>query len=152
MLRLVDLALRLLCAAGLAIDAYVHAHLASNYDGISATVSQGDLFIFEAIAASVAALVVVILPWRRTAFGLAAIVGGGGLAAVLIYRYVDVGRLGPFPNMYEPIWYFQKALSAYAEATALTAAAIGLLLTMTAADARLASPARSSRTEPVRLK
>ena len=117
-LRLADLGLRLLSAAGLAIDAYVHAHLAGNYDGIRANVSQGDLFLIEAAAASFAALVVLVVPWRRVAFAVAASVGGGGLAAVLVYRYVNVGRLGPLPNMYEPIWYFQKTLSAYAEGVA----------------------------------
>jgi len=134
-LRLADLGLRLLSAAGLAIDAYVHAHLAGNYDGIRANVSQGDLFLIEAAAASFAALVVLVVPWRRVAFAVAASVGGGGLAAVLVYRYVNVGRLGPLPNMYEPIWYFQKTLSAYAEGVAFVAAVIGAALTIVASRA-----------------
>jgi hypothetical protein len=34
---------------------------------------------------------------------------------VLLYRYVDVGAIGPVPNMYEPVWFGEKLHSAYAE-------------------------------------
>jgi hypothetical protein len=34
---------------------------------------------------------------------------------VLLYRYVDVGSIGPIPNMYEPVWFGEKTHSAYAE-------------------------------------
>jgi hypothetical protein len=119
------LLLRLVTAAGLAVDAYVHADLAGAYDGISATVSQGTLFRAEAGAASLAALLVVV-SGRRAAFALAARVAASALGALLLYRYVDVGQLGPLPNMYEPAWFTEKTVSALAEAVAAVTALAGL--------------------------
>lgn len=116
------LVLRLLVAAGLAIDAYIHADLASVYDGIRATISQGDLFRIEAGAAAGAALLVLIAG-RRAGSGLALAVAASGAGALLLYRYVDVGRLGPVPDMYEPSWFPEKTAAVAAEATAAFLAA-----------------------------
>ena len=100
--------LALIAAAGLAIDAYVHFHLASAYDGIKSSVlTQGDLFRVEGVAAVVAAVAVLVRPRRYTA-AFAFVVAAGGTAAVLVYAYVNVGAFGPFPNMYDPIWYTEK--------------------------------------------
>jgi hypothetical protein len=44
----------------------------------------------------------------------------------MLYRYVDVGSLGPIPNMYDPIWYAEKTLSAVAEAAVAVVAATRL--------------------------
>lgn len=120
------LVLRLLIAAGLAVDAYVHADLAPVYDGIRASVSEGELFRIEAGVAAAAALLVLAVG-RRAGFGVALAVGGGGLGALLLYRYVDVGRLGPLPNMYEPGWFAEKTAAAVAEAAAAGLAAAALL-------------------------
>lgn len=133
------LVLRLLVAAGLAIDAYVHADLAPAYDGIRATISEADLFRIEAGAAVVAALLVLVVG-RRTGFGLALIVAAGGLGALLLYRYVDLGRIGPLPNMYEPSWFAKKTATALAEGGATLLAAAGLLWA-----ARHGAPAPGSR-------
>jgi hypothetical protein len=125
---------RVLAAAGLAVDAYVHADLAPRYDGIVASISQGDLFRIEAGLASLAALLVLV--WRRLpADAFAFLVAAGGLALVLIYRYVDVGELGPVPDMYEPLWNNDKTLSAVSQGVA--AVATGLLM--------LTSPGRGAR-------
>lgn len=111
---------RALASAGLAIDAYVHAHLADQYDGIVESISQGTLFRIEAALASLAALLVLV--WRRLpADAFAWLVAAGGLALLLVYRYVDVGALGPVPNMYEPFWSDDKKLSAVAQAVAVLA-------------------------------
>jgi len=120
--------LRLLTAAGLAVDAYVHADLAANYDPVTKTISQGDLFRIEAGAAALAALLVVLFGTRPLVWGYALLVAAAGVAAVLLYRYVDVGSVGPLPNMYEPGWYPEKTASAVAEATAMVTAAAGVLL------------------------
>ncbi len=109
-----SLVLAVLAAAGLAYDAYVHLHLASAYDGIGDTITQGGLFRLEAGLAIVAALAV-LLSDSRLAWLLAGSVGLGGAAAVVLYRYVDVGAIGPMPNMYEPVWYGEKTYSALAE-------------------------------------
>jgi hypothetical protein len=123
----VGLALRLVTAAGLAVDAYVHADLAPVYDGIRASISQGDLFRIEAAVASAAALIV-LARGRRAGFGVAFVVAASALGAIVLYRYVNVGPLGPLPNMYEPVWYTEKTVAAVAEAVATAAAACGLFL------------------------
>jgi hypothetical protein len=123
---MVSLVLRVLTAAGLTVDAYVHADLASLYDGNHAAISQGNLFRIEAAVASLAALIV-LARGRRTGFGLALVVAASALGAIMLYRYVNVGPLGPLPNMYEPAWYTEKTLAAVAEAVAAAVAACGLL-------------------------
>lgn len=117
----------LVTVAGLAVDAYVHLSLAGRYDAVRATVSQGELFRAEGIAAILAALLLLVRPGRVTA-AIAALVAGGGLVALLLYRYVDVGQLGPFPNMYEPLWYAKKTWSMVGEAVATVAALILVVL------------------------
>ncbi|MFD7734792.1 hypothetical protein ACFV6F_30975 [Kitasatospora phosalacinea] len=120
MTRGVRTALRLAAAAGLATDAVQHARLAERYDAISATVSQGTLFRVEAAAAALAVLLT--FAWRHRLGDLYAwLVTAVGLAALLLYRYVDVGPLGPLPNMYEPVWYPDKTLTAWAQAAAALA-------------------------------
>ncbi|MFE3826932.1 hypothetical protein [Streptomyces sp. NPDC059092] len=111
---------RVLAAAGLAVDAYLHAHLADRYDAVSAGVGQGNLFRAEAGLAALAALLVLV--WRRVPGDIFAwLVAAGGLALLLVYRYVDVGALGPIPNMYEPVWYGEKRLTVVAQAVAVLA-------------------------------
>ncbi|MFF0163642.1 hypothetical protein ACFYRY_39880 [Streptomyces sp. NPDC005263] len=120
-------AARVLAAAGLAVDAYLHAHLAERYDVISSSISQGTLFRIEAALAALAALLVLV--WRRLPGDLfAALVAVGGLALLLVYRYVDVGVLGPIPNMYEPVWYGEKEATVVAQAVAVLATLYLLLV------------------------
>jgi hypothetical protein len=115
------LLLRVLVAVGLAVDAYVHFHLAPQYESTTAQISAGALFRIEAVAAVVAA--VLVLAFRRWITDLFAfLVAIAGFAAVVVYRYVDVGAFGPFANMYEPIWFGEKTLSAIAELVAALAA------------------------------
>jgi hypothetical protein len=114
----VRLILRLIAAVGLAIDAGIHAKLAPQYDAVTAHISQGTLFRIEAGVASLA--VVLVLAWRRRAgdlFGL--LTAAAGLAALLVYRYVDVGTLGPLPNMYEPVWFTDKVWAVIGQAMAI---------------------------------
>ena len=116
------LGLIVVAVAGLAVDAYVHFDLASGYAAVrTSTLSQADLFRAEGVAAIVAAVGLVARPRRYTA-AFAFLVAAAGTAAVLVYRYVDVGAFGPFPNMYEPIWYTKKTVSAWAEGIAAVAA------------------------------
>ena len=117
--------LRVLTAIGLAVDAYIHADLAGQFDGNvgSGGISQGDLFRIEAGAASLAALVV-LLHGRRIAAGFAFVVAASALAAVLVTRYWDIGAIGPLPDMYDPAWYTEKTISAIAEAVAMVASAV----------------------------
>jgi len=62
--------------------------------------------------------VLVLVTRRRVAAMVAFLIAAGGLGAVLLYGYVDVGGWGPLPNMYDPFWYPEKTMSAVAEAVA----------------------------------
>ena len=115
-----SLTLAVLTAVGLAYDAKVHLHLAANYDAIGSTITQGALFRIEAVVAILVALAVLVSD-HRLVWAAAGLTGLSGVAAVLLYRYVDVGAIGPIPNMYEPGWYAEKTWSAVAEG------AVGLL-------------------------
>ncbi|MDQ1631228.1 MAG: hypothetical protein QOJ32_620 [Frankiaceae bacterium] len=132
--RLSGFGLRLLTAAGLAYSAYAHWHLHAQYaENRTSLLSQSDVFVVQAVACVVAAVLLLALPGRiplRFQVGvwlLAFAVAAGSLAAVFIYRYADLGRIGPLPDMYEPVWYSLKTRSAVAEAVAATASAAGLL-------------------------
>ena len=109
--------------AGLAVQAFVHFDLASAFENNKTnTLSEADLFRAEAIAAIVAAVALLVRPrWYTAAFAF--LVAASGTAAVVVYRYIDVGAFGPFPNMYDPYWApAGKTLSAFAEAIASLAA------------------------------
>ena len=115
--------LRLLTAAGLGVEAYVHIHLAGKYTVTgSSGLSQGLLFRVEGGVALLLALIVLASGSRFLHF-LAFLVAASALGAVLLYSYTNVGRLGPLPNMHDPTWFPQKTLSAAAEAVATLASA-----------------------------
>lgn len=123
-----DVLLRLLVVAGLGISAYVHLHLAHLYRGVGDSITMADLFYVQGgVAIAVAAWLLV--TGMRSAWWLAGVVGLASFAAVMVYRYVDVGVIGPIPNMYDASWQPapDKLLSAVAEA-AVAALVLGRLL------------------------
>lgn len=124
-------AARLITAAGLAIDAYVHLDLASTYSEIPAPINEGILFRAEAVLALLAALALVVparRQVRRLTFLAGLTVAASGLALMLVSRYVDIGAFGPFPDLYDPVWYPEKLWAAFGEAAAAVASLAGLLL------------------------
>jgi hypothetical protein len=124
-------------AALLAVDAYVHARDAGLYDeNATAVLSQGTLFRAQA---AVAAVVAVALVLRRhlVIWVVAVLVAASAAGAVLLYTYVDVGQLGPLPDMYEPTWALPgKRGSAIAEAAATVFALTGLALALAVRERR----------------
>jgi hypothetical protein len=108
---------------GLGIDAWVHLDLASAFSQVrTSTMSQADIFRIDSAVAIVAALALLVHPRRYTA-AFAFLVAAAGTVAVVLYRCVDVGTIGPIPNMYDPYWApAGKALSAIGEALAAVAA------------------------------
>jgi hypothetical protein len=87
-----------LAAALLGVDCFVHLHLAPTYATVGMQLIQQDLFVVEAVAAGLAAVAVLICH-HRLVWLVAGVVGFGGLAAVLLYRYVAVPGFGPVPGM-----------------------------------------------------
>jgi hypothetical protein len=120
-------ALALGVAVALAVDAYVHATSSRFYDPAhGGLITEGNPFRAEAVVSGV---LVVLLLLRPSGWTLAAalLVATSALAALVLYRYVDVGSIGPIPDLYEPTWHVPGKLpSAYAEgiAVVLSAAAI----------------------------
>jgi len=118
-------------AALFAVDAYVHFHDAGLYDTVTtSTLSQGTLFRAQATAAVFVAVALLIRP-HPVVRAVAALVTASAAAAVLLYTYVDVGALGPLPDMYEPTWALPgKPASAIAETAATLLALTGLALAL----------------------
>jgi hypothetical protein len=126
--RTLQIVLTVIVVAGLAVDAYVHLNLASAFADVkTSTMSKADVFRVDAIVALIAAVALLVRPRRYTA-AFAFLVAAAGTIAVVVYRYVDVGSIGPFPNMYDPYWGpAKKAISTFAEGAAALAA-LGLFV------------------------
>jgi hypothetical protein len=135
--------LRMVTAAGLAVDAYLHWHLAPDFDTLvgsaSPHISQGQLFRLEAVLALIA-MVLVLTTRHRFAAAFAFVVAAGGLAALLLYGYVEVGPIGPLPDMYDPVWSTGKIISAVAEAVAAAGALVLFLVPQPEKPAQAAPP------------
>lgn len=126
--RAVEFVVRGLVLAALTIDAVIHFRLAGNFQlAVPDGIGGGTLFRLHA-AAAVLAGILLLLGGRRRAYALACLVLVSGFVAVMLYRYVDVPAIGPIPAMYEPIWYFEKALSAAATGIGAAVAGAGLML------------------------
>jgi hypothetical protein len=120
-------AARLIAVVGLGIDAYVHLDLASTYAEAEAPVNEGILFRTEAVLALLTALALIL--WaRRLSFLIGFAVSATALALMLVSRYVDLGALGPLPDLYDPVWFPEKLWAASGEAAAAAASLAGFLL------------------------
>ena len=119
--------LALITAALLGVDAYVHLHDAARYDGFASSVmTEGTLFRIQAGVAIVVAALLLIRPAVLT-WLLSLLVAASAAGAVTLYTYVDVGQLGPLPNLYENSWHQPgKIASAVAEAVAALISLAGL--------------------------
>lgn len=119
--------LRLLVAAGLAADAYVHWTFAPDMAFVEGGSIGGDaLFRLQAVVAALVGVLVLALA-RRWTYAAAFLVAASALGAVLFYYFVDIGALGPLPAMHDPVWYTEKTISAVGEAVAAVAALAGFL-------------------------
>jgi hypothetical protein len=118
-------------AIALAVDAYVHVtdgyFYETNGGGI---ITQANLFYAEAAVAILVAVLILFRP-SLTTWLLALVVATTALGAVVLYRYVDVGAIGPIPDLYEPTWDVPgKLLSAYAEGFAALLSIPGVVTTL----------------------
>ncbi len=129
-----ELVLRVVTAFALAVSAYIHVDLARRVYGLSSQqLTLGDLFLGQAAAATGAALALLVRPGWLT-WALAALVGFGSLAPLVLTVYVAVPAIGPFPAIYEPGWYPEKTAAAVAAGLAGAAGTAGLLLTRRSAQ------------------
>lgn len=120
--------LRVATAAALIIDAVVHLQDAHFYDvNVGASLTQGQLFRIQAVAAIVVAVLVLVWP-RWPSWLLAVLVAGSAVTAVVVSTYADIGQIaGIIPDMHEPSWGPPgKLLSAYAEGAGTLLALAGL--------------------------
>ena len=130
-------------AVTLAIDAYVHATSAAFYDPPNAgLLTEGNIFRVETAVSALLALVVLIRP-ARWSFASALVVAATAVGAVVLYRYVNIGPIGPIPNLYEPSWQVPgKVASVFAEGIAVLLSTVGLgLLSSRRAMRAAAAPA-----------
>ncbi|GID32456.1 hypothetical protein [Paractinoplanes brasiliensis] len=129
--------LAVVTAALLGVDAFVHLHDAAQYDQFrSSVMSEGDVFRIQGVVAIVVALALLIWP-RVLTWIVSLLVAGSAAVAVTLYTYVNVGQLGPLPNLYENTWNAPgKAFSAVAETVAALLAVAGLVMALRARSAR----------------
>lgn len=119
--RVVQWLLILAGVAGLLVDAWVHIDLDHLYSfPRPGWVNEGVLFQIEGLLAMGAA-VWLVLERDVWSAGFAAVLAGGGAFLLVLYRYVDVGRIGPIPNMHEPIWFAEKVVCLIGELVAFVA-------------------------------
>jgi glucan phosphoethanolaminetransferase (alkaline phosphatase superfamily) len=125
--------LAVVTAVLLGVDAYVHLHDAGQYDQFrSSVMSEGTLFRIQGVVAIVVALAVLIWP-RVWTWIISLLVAGSAAIAVTLYTYVNVGQLGPLPNLYENTWNVPgKVGSAVAETVAALLSIAGLVLAVRA--------------------
>ncbi|MFI0352380.1 hypothetical protein [Actinomadura sp. 9N407] len=136
------LLLRVLVAAGLLIDAYVHWSFAPDMVNVGegGAITGDVLFRGQAVVAAVVA--VLVLLWaRRWTYAIAFVVAVSAFGAVLLYYMVDLSTLGPIPDLYDPAWYREKTISAIGEAVAATAAMFGIMTAGKRRDRSEGSPA-----------
>jgi hypothetical protein len=107
--------LRVLAGVALAVSGYVHLHLAHRY-GYPGTITGEQLFIAQGVTALVLAVAIVV-SGNRWLWAAGAALGLASFVAVMVYRYADIGAIGPLPDMYDATWQPspQKLLSAVAE-------------------------------------
>lgn len=121
----VGLVLRLLAVAGLTLSSSLHVALAQGPLVSGGQVTLAALFLGQALVAGLVALWLLVRPSRAARLAALA-VGAVSLAALVVSVYVRIPAVGPFPVLYEPLWYGEKVAAAVAAAVAAVAAAAGL--------------------------
>jgi hypothetical protein len=122
------MALRVIGALALGYSAYLHLRIALERGPLYADgqVTLSGLFIAQAVAAIVVVLWVLVrgdlIAWL--AFGVVAL---GSLVALVASVYVRIPSVGPFPVIYEPVWYADKYLAAAAAAIAALTALVAVI-------------------------
>lgn len=120
--------LRVVAAVALGYSGFLHLQIALERPPLLADgqVTLSGLFVAQAVAAAVVVVWVLarghLLSWL--AFGAVAL---GSLVALVLSVYVRIPSVGPFPELYEPVWYGDKYLAAGSAAVATVAAVVAVL-------------------------
>lgn len=114
---------RVVAAAALVLTGVIHLDLAGSYDRSGDAITVGALFRGQGVLALLVAGLLLLRRDRLPVVG-ALLLALASTAAVVLSVYVQVPALGPLPELYEPVWYTQKALSAGASAVAAVLAAV----------------------------
>ena len=115
---------RVVVALALAVSGWIHLDLAESYDGIGDQISVGMLFRAQGIVALLVAGWLLVRRRDRLPLLAALAVGVASAAAVILSVYVRLPAVGPFPELYEPVWYDRKTASA----VTATIAALGAVV------------------------
>lgn len=121
------LTVRGLLAAALVVTGAVHLDLAGSYDSQGEQVTVGALFRLQGVLALALAGWLLVRRRARAPELASLLLAAASTAAVVLSVYVPLPAVGPFPELYEPVWYDRKALSAVASALAVLLA-LGLLV------------------------
>lgn len=113
--------LRLLVAVPLGVSAYLHFDIAQGPVLNDGKVTLAGLFSAQAVIATLVGLWV-LARGDRVAVAAGGVVALGSLVALVASVYVRIPAIGPFPVLYEPIWYDEKVVAAVAAAVAAAAA------------------------------
>lgn len=122
-------ALRLVGAAALGVSAYVHLRIALERPPLYADgqVTLSGLFLLQGLAA-LAVVVWVLLRGDRLAWLGFGVVALASFVALVLSVYVQIPAVGPFPTLYEPLWYPDKYVAAASAAAGVAVAVVALLL------------------------
>jgi hypothetical protein len=120
------LVVRVLAALALGVSGAVHLDLAGSYDRLGDTLTVGTLFRVQGVVALLVAGWLLLRRRDRLPLLVALVLAAASTAAVVLSVYVRVPAVGPLPELYEPVWYLEKAAAAVA--AALAAVLAGLLL------------------------
>lgn len=118
--------LRVLGGLALGVSALIHIDIARGQplfgDG---QITLMGLFMAQGVVAALVALWVLVRGNRLSWLAVGA-VGLASLAALVLSVYVEIPSIGPFPAIYEPIWYTDKYVAAAAAGAAALIALVAL--------------------------
>lgn len=118
------LLVRVVVAAALVVTGAIHLDLAGSYDRVGDVLTVGALFRGQGVLALLVAGWLLLRRRDRLPVVAALLLALASTTAVVLSVYVRVPALGPLPELYEPVWYAPKAVSAAASAVAGLLAAV----------------------------
>ena len=121
------LALRVVGAVALGVSAFVHLRIAAQSPPLArdGQLTLSGLFVLQGVAATVAALWVLVRG-SRLSWLVLGVVALGSLAAVVLTTWITVPAFGPFPAVHDPVWFTDKVVACISAGIASIVAAVAL--------------------------